>query len=163
MFQLPSAYFHGNQHWTSPWGYDPHSMNFSTQAPLVVGNVNRFLAGKCFSLKISVMNSLCFPFLAPVAEFPSEFLQFPTPYPHPDCEVIAKMWKVFLLQDSLPRAQAPILKSLSLFYLFLLAYLILSRLTCVFGKLEFSVCIQQVFCESYSTCRFIFDVYVGRR
>ena len=62
-------------------GSDPHSMNLSTQAPLVVGNVNRFLAGKCFSLKISVMNSLCFPFLAPVAEFPSEFLQLPTPLP----------------------------------------------------------------------------------
>ena len=58
---------------------DPHSVNLSTKAPLVVGNVNRFLAGKCFSLKISVMNSLCFPFLAPVAEFPSEVLQLPTP------------------------------------------------------------------------------------
>jgi len=56
---------------------DPHRVNLSTQA--VVGNVNRFLAGKCFSLKISVMNSLCFPFLAPVAEFPSEVLQLPTP------------------------------------------------------------------------------------
>ena len=41
-----------------------------------------------------------------------------SPNPIPDCEGIAKMWKLFLLQDSLPRAQAPILKSFASFLSF---------------------------------------------
>ena len=49
---------------------------------------------------------------------------------------------------------------LSLFYLYLLPYLILRKLVYLFGSLGSSACIQKLFCRSCSTCRLIFDVFV---
>ena len=34
-------------------------------------------------------------------------------------------------------------------------------LSCSFGFMRFSLSVQQVFCENFSTCRYVFDVFVG--
>ena len=49
------------------------------------------------------------------------------------------------------------------FFLIFLPYLILCKLACLFGSLGSYVSIQKVLCRSCSTCRYIFDVFVGER
>ena len=53
------------------------------------------------------------------------------------CERFLSVWKLFLLWDSFPGAQVPVLKSW-FSYLYLLLYLVVGRLACLFGSLVFS-------------------------
>ena len=49
------------------------------------------------------------------------------------------------------------------FNFYLLPYLILRRLACLFGSLRSSASVQKVFCEICSTCWCIFDEFVSRK
>ena len=49
------------------------------------------------------------------------------------------------------------------FYLCLLPYLILKRLTCIFGSLGSSTSVLKVYCKSCFICKWISDVFVGKK
>ena len=73
---------------------------------------------------ISVVNSLCFAFQAPVVVFSFEVLKGSPSSPL--MREFLSVWILFLLHDYLPGAQVPILKSfVSFFHLYLLPYFIL--------------------------------------
>ena len=68
-----------------------------------------------------------------------------------------------LLPDSLPWGARPILKSFVSFSLYLLSYLFLRRLACLFGNLGSSIVVQKLFCRSCFIFRQIFYVLVGKK
>ena len=79
------------------------------------------------------------------------------------CEAVSKCEKTFH-SSQLPPQNAdlnPEILCLS-FYLYILPYLILKRLTCLFGSLESSASVQKFFCRSCSILRWIFDVFFGK-
>ena len=51
----------------------------------------------------------------------------------------------------------------SFFFIFLLPYPVMWRISCFFGSLRSPASVQWVLCRSYSTCKGIFDVFVGRK
>ena len=106
---------------------------------------------------ISVVNSLHFAFQVPIAAFPSELLKFPLT---PPLREFPSVWKFFFLHNSLPGCRSPTQSLLSLFYLYILPYLILRRLACFWGSLESSPSVQNVFCRNCSTWRWVFYVFV---
>ena len=74
----PSEHLHSNQPQSSPW--DPTSEAWaSAHRPQLLGrSANCFSGRKCWSGMISVVDSLCFAFWAPVAAFPLEILELPS-------------------------------------------------------------------------------------
>lgn len=68
------------------------------------GHANSTSAGKFWSAMISMLNSLCFAFWAPVAMLPSEVVKLPRV---PSCEGVFECAEIFLLHTSLPEAQVP--------------------------------------------------------
>ena len=64
-----------------------------------------------------------------------------------------------------PQGAGPCPKILFFFFLnlYLLPYLVLRKLACLFGSQGSPTSIQNVFYMSWSTCRCIFDVFVGRK
>lgn len=92
-----------------------------------------------------------------------------------DCEKLPLWWaplvpawwghfwecaETFLPSRLPPQVADPPLKFfVSFFYLYLLSYITLRRLTCLFESLGSSASIQKVVCRSCSTCRWSFDVF----
>ena len=76
---------------------------------------------------------------------------------------LPSVWKLFLLHSSLPEVQVPSLFFCLCFFFFLLPYPGTWGISCLLGSLRSSASVQLVFCKSCSTCRCIFDVFVGRK
>ena len=76
---------------------------------------------------------------------------------------LPSVWKIFLLHSSLPEVQVLSLFFFLCFLFFLLPYPGMWRVSCLLGSLRSSASVQYVFCRSCSTCRYIFDVFVGRK
>ena len=125
----PSEYLHSIQSRSSPWGG-----TLSTQPPFTsVGVQTVSLLGSA-GQQWSLQWILCFAFWASVAaEFPSKVLKLPCPS-LPVREFLS-VQRHFLLHVPLPGVQVPVPKSFVPF-LYLLPYLILRRLACLFGSLE---------------------------
>ena len=89
---------------------------------------------------------------------------FPVVHPSfPPVKGLPSVWKLFLLHSSLPEVQVPSLFFCLCFSFFLLPYPGTWGVSCPLGTLRSSASIQYVFCRSCSTCRCIFDVFVGRK
>ena len=74
---------------------------------------------------------------------PSEIPKLPT---DPPVRGFPTVWKIFLLHDFLP-GQVPIPNSfVSLFVFYILSYLLLKRMGCLFGCLVSSTSVQKLFC-----------------
>lgn len=104
----PPKYFHSGQYWSSP-GARPRKPE--PQHPALIhysGHASHFSAGKCCLATISVVNSLPLAFGAPIAMFPQEFLKLP---PSPLVRGFLSVQRLFLLHNSFPGAQIPVLKS----------------------------------------------------
>ena len=71
------------------------------------------------------------------------------------------VWKLFLLRAPSPRHRSLARTFCLLFFLYLLPYIILWRLACLFGSLGSSASVQKVFCRNCSTYWCIFNVFVG--
>ena len=156
-----SEYLHGSQPQSSPCGL---SLKPEPQLPAPThhrGNANSFLAGKCLSAMISVVNSLQFCLASTCFSIPfwgSEALSCP------------RSWGVFRVYGNFStftnlflRHQSPSQVLCLFIFPYILPYLIQWRLACCFGSLRSSASIQNVFCRSCSTYRCTFDVFVGRR
>ena len=76
---------------------------------------------------------------------------------------LPSVWKLFLLNSPLLEVQVPSLFFCLCFFFFLLPYPGTWGISCLLGSLRSSASIQYVFCRSCSTCRCIFDVFVGRK
>ena len=72
------------------------------------------------------------------------------------------VWKLFLLHSFLPEVQVHPYSFVSASF-FLLPCPGTWGVSCVLGSLRSSASVQYVFCRSYSTCRCISDVFVGRK
>ena len=111
-------------------------------------------------------NELCgefsrFAFWAPVPLFPSEVPKLPLVLTY---EEISECPGTFPPSQFPPQSAGPHPKIFFFFFnLYLLPYLILRRLAFLFGCQGSSASIQNVFCMSWSTCRCIFHVFMGRR
>ena len=81
----------------------------------------------------------------------------------PPAKGLPSVWKPFLLHSSLPLVQVPSLFFCLCFFFFLLPYPGMWGVSCVLGGLRSSARVQWVFCRSFSTCRCISDVFVGRK
>ena len=83
--------------------------------------------------------------------------------PSPPVKGLPSVWKLFLLHSSLSEVHVPSLFFCFGFFFFLLPYPGTWGVSCPLGSLRSSASVQQVFCRSCSTCRCIFDVFVGRK
>ena len=108
---------------------------------------------------ISVVNSL---------RLPSK--QCCVPFWGSETYLCPQPWEGCQVMETFPPSQLPSWgtdsnpKIFCLFFnIYLLPYLILRRLACLFGSLRPSVSIQNVLWRSCSTCRWIFDVFLGRK
>ena len=124
---------------------------------------NSFSAGKGWSEVIFVVMSLCFAFWEPVAVFPSEGTELPCPVPIAACEGVSKHVETFLSSWLSSKWGSPSQDLCLFIFLYLLSYLILRRLACLFGSLGSSASIQKVFCGNCPTSRCIFDVTVKEK
>ena len=89
---------------------------------------------------------------------------YPLRHPQsPPTKGLPSVWKPFLLHSSLPLVQVPSLFFCLCFFFFLLPYPGMWGVSCLLGSLRSSASVQSVFCRSCSTCRCIFDVFVGRK
>lgn len=112
-------------------------------------------AGKCCSTPILVMNCLHFAFRASVAIFSSEGPELPLSPPMRGFPSVRKL--SFFMEPSL--RNRCLFQILCLFiFLYILPYLILWRLVCLFESLGSSTNFQKVFWRSCFTCRCIFDI-----
>lgn len=111
---------------------------------------------RCLAM-IPVVDSLHFGFQ--VCAFSSEVPKHQPPSPL--MRGFPSMRKLFLLNDSLPRAQVPVLTAFVclLLYLYLLPYFILRILDCHFGSLVSSASIQKVFCRHFPSAE-VFLIYL---
>ena len=62
-----------------------------------------------------------------------------------------------------PQGAGPCTERLYLFLSSSLPYLILKRLTCIFGSLGSSTSVLKAYCKSCFICRLISDVFVGKK
>ena len=124
---------------------------------------NSFSAGKGWSEMISVVMSLYFAFWEPVAVFPYEGTKLPHPAPITACEGVSKHVETFPSSRLSSKWGSPSQDLCLFIFLYLLSYIILQRLACLFGSLGSSASVQKVFCENCSTSRYIFDVIVGEK
>ena len=89
---------------------------------------------------------------------------FPPSHPlSPPVKGLPSVWKLFLLHRSIPEVQVPSLFFCLCFSFFLLPYPGTWGVSCLLGSLRSSASVQYVFYRSCSTCRCIFDVFVGRK
>lgn len=124
---------------------------------------NSFSAGKGWLEMISVVMSLCFAFWEPVAVFPSEGTELPRLTPNTICEGVSKHVETFPSSWHSLKWGSPSQDLCLFIFVYLLSYIILWRLVCLFGSLGSSASIQKVFCGSCSTSRYIFYVIVGEK
>lgn len=124
---------------------------------------NSFSAGKGWSEMISVVMSLCFAFWEPVAVFPSEGTELPRLTPNTTCEGVSKHVETFPSSWHSLKWGSPSQDICLFIFVYLLSYIILRRLVCLFGSLGSSASIQKVFCGNCSTSRYIFYVIVGKK
>ena len=156
---VPSEYPHRRQPRSSSWGLTPEPEPWDPTPTLccVSRHVSHFLVESDIQQQSLGWILSVFAFQAPDPVFPSEVLKLNLT---PPMRGFPSMWKLFLLHDSFPWAQIPVLKPLSLFFnLYLLPYV--TFIFCYFGSLQTSAGVQK-FCESCSICRWIFNVFVGK-
>ena len=156
----PSEYLHSSQPQFSPCGLSPEVLILSTQ-PLSChgGCASCFLAGKCWLATSLWWILSVLPSKHPLLHYPwgSEAPPIPTRAGVSKCaETFPPSWLA-------PWVQVPVPNSFISFYLYLLPYLILRRLACLFGSLRSSASIQKVLCMSCFMCTCIFDTFVGRK
>ena len=108
---------------------------------------------------ISGVNSL-FCLLSTYCCITLEGLKLP---PIPTYAGVSKCAETFRPSWLAPWVRVPVPNSFVSFYLYLLPYLILRRLACLFGSLRSSASIQKVLCMSCFMCTCIFDTFVGRK
>ena len=157
---VPSEYPHGSQLWSSPWCLTPTPEPWQP-APISAGGRGTRVT---FWVQSAVHNNLCSDFspfcLLSTCCCSPLWGSKPPPWPG--------LWGDFWGCGNSSSFMTPFLghKSLSWnplspFYLYLLPYLVLSRLTCLFGSLVSSASIQMLFCRSCSIFRWIFDESEG--
>ena len=102
---------------------------------------------------------------APLLLWSLPWLQSFSPHPPPSPQVkgLPSVWKPFLLHSFLPPVQVPSLFFCLRFFFLLLPYPGTWGVSCLLGGLRSSASVQLVFCRSCSTCRYISDVFVGRK
>jgi len=129
-------------------------------APIHYGCVcaRHFSSGKCCLASIFVVNFLFCPSSTCCCISPLMFWSSPSLTPLVRRFLSVQSFSSFMTPS--PRLWSLSPNHLSLFHLYLLPYLILRKLACLFGSLGSSACIQKLFCRSCSTCRLIFDVFV---
>ena len=156
----PSEHLRGSQPWSSPSGPTPKAWGWAPSPSLAaVGEWAAFWLGSAVQqwslwLILSTLPSkhLLLYSLLRFGISPQNCL-----------------WGVFKCVEILPSSRLPpqgadpIPHPLYLFNLYLLPYLILRRLACLFGSLSSSLRVQKVFYRSCSIWRWIFDVFLGRK
>lgn len=126
----------------------PQSVGLSSKPPLAASDFHGW--------KVPFTNYLCHEF-SPVCTFRAPNSCSPLRFPAPLTPSVSgfSMWKFFLLQDRLLRAQISFLKSVVLFFFSIFIFCPTSfwiGLTS-WKYQRSSAIIQKVFCRSYSTCR----------
>ena len=140
-------------------GFNPLSLSLSTKHPPTMVNMkaNSRLESAVQQWSLWLTLSVCLPSTCCCVPFSSETHLYP--HPRGGCQVM----------ETFPPSQLPSWgtdpnpKIFCLFLnLYLLPYLILRRLACLFGSLKPSTSMQNVLWRSCFTCRWIFDVFWGR-
>ena len=80
----------------------------------------------------------------------------------PPAKRLPSVWTPFLLHSSLPEGEVPSVFFVSVFSFFFCPTRYMGSFLPL-GSLRSSARVQWVFCRSCSTCRCIFDVFVGRK
>ena len=148
----PSEYLHGSQPWSSPWVLipEPEPWHSVSHLLLCAQACEPLLRWKCCSETNSVVNSLHFAFWEPSVVLLSEVLKFP---PVLTCEGVSEFVKTFSFMTPSPECRSLSRNTFLFFYLHLLPYLILKRLTCIFGSLGSSASVLKVYCKSCFICK----------
>lgn len=133
---------------SSPWVSNPEAWE-SVSSPYSLQRACKMLG-----------NDPCGGFYILVSKCVLSPLKFQSTNPHPHSwGGFRKYEKTFPPNDSLPRAQVPVLTAFVclLLYLYLLPYFILRILDCHFGSLAFSI--QKVFCRHFPSAE-VFLIYL---
>ena len=115
---------------------------------------------QCLVWEVLVCNHLCGEF-SPIC-LPSPCFCIPLwgskapPTPSLPMRGFLSVWKLFLLRAPSLRHRSLTWTFCLLFFLYLLPYIILWRLACLFGSLGSSASVQMVFCRNCTTYRCIF-------
>ena len=152
---------------SSPWDliFEARASAPSPRAPQWVSGQASW-AGECWSTPTLCegISSLCplHPCCCTLLRG-SKASHHPPNLPSPPVKGRPSVWELFLLRSSLPEVQVLSLFFCLCLFFFLLPYPCMWGVSCLLGSLRSSASIQQVFYRSCSTCRWIFDVFVGRK
>ena len=143
-------------------GSDLQSRSLSSQPPPAPVGEETSLSGWWVLVSTDPLcrNITTLPSAPLLLRSPPWLRSFPPPLP---VKGFPSVWKFFLLHSSLPEVQVLSLFFCLCFFFFLLPYPGTWGVSCLLGSLRSSANGQWVFCRSCSTCRYISDVFVGRK
>ena len=147
-------------------GSDLWSLSLSSQTPPALAGQQRSVSGWWVLVSTDPLyrNLSAWPSAPLLLHSPPWLWSFhPAHHPSPPVKGLPSVWKLFFLHSSLPEVQVPSLFFCLCFFFFLFPYPGTWGFSCLLGSLRSSASVHYVFCRSCSTCRCIFDVFVGRK